>query len=240
MYNSSDPVYKQVQEILQDRIKKGVWPLHSKIPDEISLSRSLNISRGTLRKAIKALIEAGILTQIRGKGTFVVSSHIEQQLASRLVSFSEAMHEQGLNYKTMVFKKEVIRPDVRIAALLELEPKMKVVYMERVRLVDNVPIIYLKNYVPWHYCKGLIDDDLENIALFSLIEGKYGHHIEWGRRYFRAVPALGDVIRNLGVEVAKPVMYLEQITYTNESVPIECSNVWINSDRFDIISILKR
>ena len=134
----------------------------------------------------------------------------------------------------------MVYPDIKIAAFLELEQKEMVCYVERVRLINNFPVIYLKNYIPYKYCEGLLDEDLENNTLFRLMEEKYQLKLEWGRRYFKAVPALGDVVQKLGVDIAAPVMYLEQIIYTTGSRPIECSSVWINSDKFDIVSVLRR
>lgn len=240
MYNNIDPLYKQVQEILLKNIEIGIWPIHSKIPDEITLSEQLKISRSTLRKALKELIQQGLLKQIRGKGTFVVSDQVEHSIGSSLISISESLTKQGLSYKTIVLKKMVQVPNLKVAALLELDPGEKVTYLERVRLVDHKPVVYMKNYVPVKYCDKLIEEDLENIPLFECIESKYKHRIQWGRRYFKAVPALGDVVQNLGVETAKPIMFLEQIVYSKESSPLECSYVWINSDHFEVVSILQR
>ena len=240
MYNNIDPVYKQIEEIILKNIETGVWPVHSKIPDEIALAEEFQVSRGTLRMALKEARQQGLLTQIRGKGTFVVSQQIEHPIGSSLISFSESMKQQGLSFKTVVLKKEVIIPDLKISALLELAPGEAVNYIERVRLSDQVPVIYLKNYMPVKYFDGLIDEDLENIPLFDCMENKYNQKIQWGRRFFRAVPALGDIVQNLGVEVASPIMQLEQIIYDKHSTPLECSTVWINSDRFDIVSILQR
>lgn len=240
MYNSIDPLYKQVQEIILKNIEIGIWPLHSKIPDEITLSEQLRISRSTLRKALRELIEQGLLKQIRGKGTFVVSNHVENSIGSSLISISESLEKQGLSYKTLVLKKMVQVPNLKVASLLELEPGEKVTYIERVRLVAQKPVVYMKNYVPVKYCEDLINADLENIPLFECIESKYNQKIQWGRRYFKAVPALGEIVQNLGVETAKPIMFLEQIVYNKESFPLECSYVWINSDQFEIVSILQR
>lgn len=240
MYNNTEPVYKQIENIILKNIEDGIWPVHSKIPDEITLSEQLQVSRGTLRKALKSVRSRGLLNQIRGKGTFVVSQQIEHPIGSSLISFSESMKQQGLSFITIVLKKEIIVPDLKISALLELEPDEKVYFIERVRLTDQVPVIYLKNYLPVKYFSGLIEEDLENIPLFECIETKYNHKIQWGRRYFRAVPALGEVVRNLGVEAAKPIMHLEQIVYDKNSTPLECSNVWINSEKFDVVSILQR
>lgn len=239
-YVDNIPVYKQLEDLILRNIKTGVWPVHSKIKDEIALAVELQVSRGTLRKAIKKLVSDGVLSQIKGKGTFVVSAGLEQPLASRLISFSEAMEERSLSYKTIVLKKEIIIPDIKVSAFLDLPNTERVLAIERVRLVDNYPTIYLKNYVPVNRCPGLIDDDLEREKLFALIEKKYNHMIHWGRRYFKAVSAYSEVAFNLGLNPGAPVMFLEQVTYTKDNVPIEYSNVWINSEKFEIVSILPR
>lgn len=239
-YSNDKPIFKQLEERFINNIQTGIWPVHTKIKDEIELSAELQVSRGTLRKAIKSLVEKGLLSQIKGKGTFVVSNDIEQPLASRLVSFSEAMKEKSLSFKTVLLKKEILIPDLKVAAFLEIPHGDKVVFIERVRLIDNYPVIYFKNYVHLCKCPDIMDDDLENQTLFSLIEEKYNHKIKWGRRYFKAISALGDVAFNLGLSVGTPVMYLEQVTYTHGNVPVEYSNVWINSEKFEILSVIPR
>ena len=233
-------IYEQVEDLLMNNIKSGTWPVHSKLKDEIKLSEELGVSRGTLRKAMKSMVEKGFLTQIKGKGTFVASSDIEQPLASRFVSFSEALEQKGICYKTIVLKKQLVSPGPKIAAFLEIDLEAEVFLIERVRLVDNIPIIYFKNYVHLARCPDIINDDFENETLFSLLENKYRLKIAWGRRIFKAVTALGDVSRNLGLEVGAPVMYLEQNAYTKGNEPVEYSTVWINSDRFDLVSTIQR
>ena len=89
MYNNIDPVYKQIEDIILKNITTGIWPVHSKIPDEITLAEQLEVSRGTLRKALKEVRGKGLLSQIRGKGTFVVSQQVEHPIGSSLISFAE-------------------------------------------------------------------------------------------------------------------------------------------------------
>lgn len=239
-FDSHKPIYKQIEDLIEHNISTGKWPMHSKIKDEISLAKELGVSRGTLRKAIKSLIEKGLLTQIKSKGTFVVSNTIQQPLASRLISFSESMEERALLYKTVVLNKEIIKPDLKTAALLEISSDQKVTYIERVKIVDDLPIIYFRNYVPLSSCPDLIHEDLETYTIFSLLEDKFNKKIEWGRRYFKAVPALGEIAFHMSLSTGTPVIYLEQVVYSMENKPIEYSNVWINSDKFDIVSVLRR
>ena len=239
-YKTMVPIYKQLEELMLANIHSGAWPVHSKVKDEIELAKDLNVSRGTLRKAIKSIVSQGLMVRIAGKGTFITSKDIEQPLGTRFISFAEAMAEKQMVFKTIVLKKEIITPDIKISAFLEAEKGDRAVYLERVRLVDNDPVIYLKNYVLLKNCPGIMDDDLENNTLFGILENKYGHKIEWGSRSFEAVAALGDASFNLGVETGTPVMCLEQTAYLSHRAPIEHSKVWMNSGKFKISSVIQR
>lgn len=239
-YSSSQPIYKQIQALILEHIESGRWPVHTKLPDEVLFAQELGVSRGTLRRALEYLVSEGVLSQVRGKGTFVSSNTVEQPLASKLVSFAESMQQQSLSYKTVVLKKEKLHPDLKVAAYLELAPDEEVYLLERVRLVRNTPVIYLKNYLPARLCPDFLENDFVNDDLFTLLEKRYKQKIQWGRRYFKAVPALGEVAQNLGVLASAPVLHLEQIIYGPRQEPIECSALWINSDHFDIVSILQR
>ena len=64
-------LYQHVQNHILERIAKKDLRSGDRVPGEQELSRSMNVSRLTVRKAYSALIEAGILTALQGKGTFV-------------------------------------------------------------------------------------------------------------------------------------------------------------------------
>lgn len=237
---SDQPLYQQVINLFQDKITSGEWPVHTKLRDEIALSSELGISRGTLRRAIRELIRQGVLVQMKGRGTFVVSNTIEQPLATRLVSFAEAMKEQGLDFTTNVIRCKREIAGERVRALLELAATDEVWRIERVRSVDGRAVIYLENFVPTSHLPDLSTEALKATALFQLIESRTGHRLDWGRRYFRAIAATDSVALRLGVPPNHPLLFLEQIVYSTRSQPIECSNVWINSSRFDVVAILNR
>ena len=239
-YDEGKFIYEQIEKMLVANIQNGTWPVHSKLKDEIKLAEEFGVSRGTLRKAIKSMVEKGLLTQLRGKGTFVASNDIDQPLADSLISFSEALKQKGVSYKTIVLRQELVEPGPKIAAFLDVPLDAKVFMIERVRLVDNNPIIYLKNYVVLDQCPDIVNDDFEKETLFDLLENKYDIDIFWGRRIFKAVAALGDVARNLGIDIGTPVMYLEQSVYTEGNKTLEYSTVWINSDKFELVSTIQR
>jgi GntR family transcriptional regulator of arabinose operon len=71
-------VYEQVREQLREKIATGAYKAGEIIPDERSLARELHLSRMTVRRAIVDLTHDGLLTRIRGKGTFVRGSFAPQ------------------------------------------------------------------------------------------------------------------------------------------------------------------
>lgn len=58
---------------LRAQITAGAWPVGARIPAEPELGETLGIGRSTLREAVRALAQEGLLEIRRGSGTFVVS-----------------------------------------------------------------------------------------------------------------------------------------------------------------------
>lgn len=64
----------QVTTQIEQLIESGSWPIAKKIPPEMELMKQFDVSRNTLREAIRALVHAGLLETKQGSGTSVRSS----------------------------------------------------------------------------------------------------------------------------------------------------------------------
>ena len=67
------PVYIQIHNQLRENIESGKWKVGQKIPAERELAASFDVSRMTLRQAIQALVDEGILERRVGSGTVVAN-----------------------------------------------------------------------------------------------------------------------------------------------------------------------
>ncbi|MBU5581672.1 GntR family transcriptional regulator, partial [Enterococcus sp. S181_ASV_20] len=72
----SKPVYLQVADYLRNNIYSEEWGKGEQIPSENQIMKSLEVSRGTVKKAVNMLVEEGLLYQIQGKGTYVTEDNI--------------------------------------------------------------------------------------------------------------------------------------------------------------------
>ncbi|WP_053696837.1 FadR/GntR family transcriptional regulator [Streptomyces sp. NRRL F-5755] len=76
-------------ERLKTQIVSGRWPLDSKIPVEDDLVAELQVSRGTLRQAVQALVHVGLLETAQGRGTFVRGTHEVDTVLHRYLADAE-------------------------------------------------------------------------------------------------------------------------------------------------------
>ena len=89
--NTSVPLYRQLKDKILSDISSGKLAEGEKIPTEIELSELYNISRITVRNAVKELVAEGYLVKKQGKGTFVCLPKIERKLFTYLALLPHAM-----------------------------------------------------------------------------------------------------------------------------------------------------
>lgn len=65
------PLHHQIRLDLENRIHKGVLPVGGRIASEHELCREYGVSRITVRQALNALEQQGLLRRVVGRGTFV-------------------------------------------------------------------------------------------------------------------------------------------------------------------------
>lgn len=234
------PLYLQIKSWLRQQIVNGDWPEHYKLKAEADLALELQVSRGTIRKALAELMAEGLLVQTHGRGTFVAARVLEQPLAERLVTFSEDLISRGIPFETQVLVQKVISVPERVAQRLLLPPESPVFFLRRVRLVSGEPMILLHNYVVYGRCPAIEQIDFTHSRLFEALEKYFGLLIDYGHRSFEAQVANKDTAKLLGIAKRDAVMYIEQSTYLQDGSPIECSELWLRGDRFKLGATVKR
>ncbi|NLJ53929.1 MAG: GntR family transcriptional regulator [Intrasporangiaceae bacterium] len=234
------PLHVQISDWLRGKIDSGAWPEHFRLPPEPSLAAELGVSRGTLRRAIGALVADGLLTQTPGRGTFVTGTIVESQLAQRLTTLNETFLDAGQPLTTQVIAVEKVTLSAPLVALLETTPQVEVLRLERVRHLDGVPVARLINLVRLDVAPGLEKVDFATRPLFEALEHDYDLDIASARRSFDAVLAGTDNAELLEVDPGAPLLHLEQLTRAADGTPIEYSDVWLRADRLRVTSLLTR
>ena len=143
---SRGPLYLQVRDHMKQRIESGEWKEGDVIPAEKELASFYNVSRVTMRTAIKGLVDDGILVRKAGFGTTVAINKSSMSHFTLVRSFTNEMNEMGLPSKTMHVELKMIEADVILASIFGISPGDKLYNLIRVR-GTIIPIQYSDTYL---------------------------------------------------------------------------------------------
>ena len=119
-------VYEAVYDSMIDSIKTGGWPVGERIPGEIELSEAFQVSRNSVRTAIKVLVSDGVLDCKPGVGTFVTDQALNEIHSRELLSMlqdtqyeAEVTEVRGILDKEIAYQAALMCTDEDIRKLEE-------------------------------------------------------------------------------------------------------------------------
>src|SRR5262249_50901136 len=75
--NSGRPVWRKIEDIVVAEMARGVSPAESQLPSEKQLAARFDVNRHTVRQAVAAVAQRGLLLVEQGRGSFVVRDAID-------------------------------------------------------------------------------------------------------------------------------------------------------------------
>lgn len=140
-------LWRQIAETLERDILAGkVAPGH-KLPTEHELAGQFDVNRHTVRRAIAALGEKGLVRIEQGRGTFVQESVIEYQVRRR-TRFSENIAANKREASGRVIRVVELPAEGAVAKALEIRKGSAVVMIERLAEADGRPMSVSAHYFP--------------------------------------------------------------------------------------------
>lgn len=129
------PLYLKFAETVKNAVRSGVLAHGNILPGERDLSQLAGVSRITVRKAMQALEEAGVVTRARGYGTQI--NNIFEYSLKEARGFSQQVVLRGKTPNTLWVNKRVVKCPEEIARHLSLAPDSDVFLLKRIRYVDD-------------------------------------------------------------------------------------------------------
>ncbi|KWX87062.1 GntR family transcriptional regulator [Paenibacillus riograndensis] len=232
-HSESSPLYKQLQEKILDSIHDGTLKPGDKLPTELELSETNQVSRVTVRAALDALTSEGYLVRIPGKGTFITKDKIQKNVAET-IGFSETCRLQNKTPGARVIKCVSEEATAADQEHLGLNPGDKVINIERIRYADNVPISVEYSRFPSSY-SFLLQEDLNDKSLYEILRSKYKVTFGHSRKYIVMEYASFDVAAYLNIEEGYPLLSIRSTVSSPDGQKIHRSKQLILGDKFELI-----
>ena len=232
-------LYSRIEAVLASEIADGALKVGDQLPTEDGLIARFEVSRITVRRAIQNLVSRGLVEIRRGKGTFVASPKITQEL-TELSGFVEDMHAVGRKPTAQVIGKEVVTADATVASHLALTKGQRVVRIRRVRLADGVPLSFDETYLPLELGKKIVTNNLKVEPIFSLLERKYDVPLIEAEYKLEAVAAEIEVAAALRVKQGSPIFRIERTSYSTGNRPVDYEKLYYRGDLVRFVTRLAR
>ena len=230
--NDPTPLYLQLQKILRDAIEGQVVKAEEAIPTERDLAEEFDVSRITVRKAIDALVEEGLLVRRAGAGNFI-NTRIEKNFA-KLTSFSEDMRARGRTPRNEWLKRLAGLVTPEEALRLRLSPGTPVYRFNRIRFADEVPMCL----------------EYATIAAFALPslaavdDSMYAALGASGNRPVRALQRLSALLLNaeqaglLQTREGDAGLCVERLGFARDGRAVELCRSYFRGDMYDFVAEL--
>jgi GntR family transcriptional regulator len=233
MLNRDNPVplYHQLELILKENIEAGVWNENERIPSEHDLSKQYGVSRVTVRAVLTKFVNDGFLYRIQGKGTYVSAPKIVTSNVS-YTGIREQLEILGFNTTTKVIQICEVHASTSVRKKLNLNSDDdKVIFIERVRFVNDIPFSLHRSYLPTFIGASIQEEQLVNEQLCVILSRDYGYNRT--RVVETLESTIGDSYETSLLEVNNnhPLLLLEDIIYSSTGVAFEYSKVLFRGDK---------
>lgn len=232
----SEPVYMQLARVCRDRLVGGGAKPGDRFPSERDLARDFGVSRATANKVMSNLVAEGLLEHRPGIGMFVAENRTLHASLREMESFTGQARTLGLDPETRVLGfKRLGRDDVpnEVAAGMGLAAGEEVVFTERLRLADGVPVILEFRWIRASLVPGLRRQDLEG-SCYGLLERRYGVRLAGERQKIGARNLVAGEARKLEVRPGAAALIVEGPGISEDETVVWYQVLLYRGDRYHL------
>lgn len=227
---SSISLYEQLKLSIKDDIINKVYKPGEKMPSEIELGEKYGVSRITVRRAVKELVNEGLLVCKQGKGTFVEYTKTHTQIIG-LDGFTEITSLEGHNPETKVLSKNILQAKGEVATFLQLPEGSQVLELRRLMLNDDIPQIIDVAYFPLSIYPDIMNKIYDNVSTYRILKKEYGIVMKKAYKEFSAATANIEQSRLLSCSPGEPLVLVKKVVYDSKDKPVHLSNLYVLSSR---------
>ncbi|MEN8155515.1 MAG: GntR family transcriptional regulator [Bacteroidota bacterium] len=233
MAHREAPQYRKLYEQLRHLIEDGTYNSGDLLPSENELCAVHNLTRPTVRNALDMLVNEGFIVRKQGKGSIVKG----KPKGIGILSFSGTTSAVGQeNLTTQIIVKPHIRgwDNAFSYEITEKQKSVGCIYLERLRLINQVPILYEITMIPNLNLPRFTSRNLENKSIFDVLRKHYQIDVKGGEQKIHAIKADEMIQEYFGVPETHPMLRLDRKMETNRDGFCFFSQIFCNTEAYSI------
>ncbi len=228
--SSALPLWAQLVDDLRRRMAAGDFD--ESFPSEMGLVLEYEVSRNTVREALRRLRSDGVVVAGRGRRPRLGSQVAIDQPLGALYSMHAAIESSGHTPRNVVRAQEV-RRNGEMALRLGLGADAELVYLERIRLADDEPLAVDRAWFPLDIAEPLVEVDLSSVGFYDELASRTGVRLTGGREWLHAVAPTRLERRLLGLPAGVAAFGIDRLGFVRQRT-VECRQTLVRGDRFSV------
>lgn len=233
-----NPLHRQVYDAIKEAIQNGGLEPGDRLPPERSFCEQFGVSRATVRRALRHLVEEGVVEATIGRGSFISEGPLAEP-PNALMSFTELAAARGLTASARVLG-EYLRPATpEEASVFGIDVQELVFELERLRLLDAVSTALDRTRIPISVTPALPDLDFTDASIYAALDAA------------DALPVTANVVvsaasadavraKALDIAIGAPLIVCTTMSYDGRSRLVEIGEITYRADRYQFRAVLTR
>ncbi|GAD90565.1 putative GntR family transcriptional regulator [Vibrio halioticoli NBRC 102217] len=229
--------YVKIKDVIVEQIESGQLSPRQKLPAERKLAELFDTTRVTLREALSLLEAEGRIYREDRRGWFISPAPLRYDPTLAL-NFADMAKLQNREPLTELISAKSVLADKHVSALLGLPAFSDVFQVERVRYLEQRPVVFVKNYVIPALTPTLLDCDLSS-SLTDIYREQFGVRYSEIRYRVSTTSLFGNVAQKLRATAGTPAMLVQRLNYDKHAGLIDCDLEYWRHDAICIESASK-
>jgi len=226
-----EPLWVQAANLIRGEIDAGVLERGARLTPERELCEQLGISRVTLRRALRQLVEEGVLSASHGRGWYITRAASKKEWPNRLESFSETAARMGLRTHSTIVRAESSAANFDEAEQFSIAPGTALFRLERVRFLEGVPTALDLTRIPLGLVPDIAEVDFAARSLYATLSAA-GIEPTRADSTIEAGKADERTARLLRIEVGDPLLIMWQLALSAQREPLFISTIQYVGERY--------
>ncbi|MGK9052166.1 phosphonate metabolism transcriptional regulator PhnF [Neorhizobium sp. CSC1952] len=141
-------LWRQIADRIRTSISDGEYDATGKVPPEFALAAQFGVNRHTVRSALAALAQEGIVRPVQGRGTLIVRKERLNFPISRRTRFNQGIGDQAREKEGLLLRSAEEPASAELAARLKIAEGAAVIRLEALRKADRRPVSRSTNWFP--------------------------------------------------------------------------------------------
>ena len=224
------PKYLSIADKIHERILNGEFAGEGKLPTQKDLANEYGVAVLTIKQALSELQNEGLISGVRGSGTFISSDAFRYQIKF-LSSFADEVSSQHRELTTELLQVVSIQEnDSEVSQQLGITSITPYVCIWRLRSIDGVPLILQRSFITKKLFSQLDQAELREKSLYSMLTQAAGITISRASETIRAITLPEYAAEHLGQEAGAVGLFSVRVTKDENSHPVVLDYAYFPGD----------